>query len=117
MSAFMPPLFDKEIDEPVDVVRIRLWNRQNVTALLSECQSVDRVLENWASRPDSSPVEFEVTFVDGYVVQGCHEFFQRGKRMCLFGTHLKRLLRNRTRESGSASSTMGSGMSRYFVSR
>jgi hypothetical protein len=115
MSACMPSVFGREIDEPVDVVRIRLWNPKNVTALLSEFHSVDRVLESWARQPDCSPVEFQVTFVDGYVVQGCHEFFLRGKRKCLFSTHLKRILQNMTREPGSASSTRTARLSRYLV--
>jgi hypothetical protein len=115
MSACMPSVFVSEIDEPVDVVRIRLWNPKNVTALLSEFHSVDRVLESWATQPDCSPVEFQVTFVDGYVVQGCHEFFQRGKRTCLFGTHLKRVLQDMTRDSSSASSTRTTSLSRYLV--
>lgn len=94
MSAITPPVLDNVSDEGIDVLRIRLWNPQNATALLSEFHSADRVLARWAGQPDCNPVGFEVTFIDGHVVQGCHEFFRKGKRKCLFGTHLRRLLQD-----------------------
>jgi hypothetical protein len=79
-------------DEQTDVLRIRLWNPQRATALLAEFHAADRVLESWADRPDCNPVDFEVTFIDGHILRGCHEFFRRGKRKCLFSTHVRKLL-------------------------
>jgi hypothetical protein len=81
------------IDEQIDILRIRLWNTQHATALLGEFQAADRVLASWAGRQDGDPVGFEVTFVDGSIVRGGHEFFHRGKRKSLFSTHVRRLLR------------------------
>ena len=75
-----------------DILRIRLWNPQHATALLAECYAADQVLARWAARPDCNPVGFEVTFIDGHTLRGCHEFFQRGKRKCLFGTHVRKLM-------------------------
>lgn len=79
-------------DEQVDILRIRLWNAQHATAMLAEYHDADRVLARWADRPDGNPVGFEVTFLDGQIVRGCHEFFQRGKRTCLFSTYVRKLL-------------------------
>jgi hypothetical protein len=115
MSVFMPPACASQIDEPVDVVRIRLRNPKNVTALLSECHSVDRVLDSWAAQPGCNPVEFEVTFFDGYVVQGSHDFFHKGKRKCLFSTHLRKVLQHLHPPELGASPALASDVSRYFV--
>jgi hypothetical protein len=87
-------------DEQIDVLRIRLWNPQHATAMLSEFHAADRVLASWAGRPDCSPVGFEVTFIDGYIVRGCHEFFRLGKRKCLFSTHVRKLLRKAAESAG-----------------
>jgi hypothetical protein len=81
-----------EEDEQIDIRRIRLWNALHATALLAECHAADRVLAQWADWPDCNPIGFEVTFIDGQTVRGCHEFFRRGKRKCLFGTHVRKLL-------------------------
>jgi hypothetical protein len=81
------------IDEQTDVLRIRLWNPQHATALLAEFHTAERVLASWADRPGCNPVGFEVTFIDGHIVRGCHEFFRRGKRKCLLSTHVRKLLR------------------------
>jgi hypothetical protein len=80
-------------EELAEVLRIRLWNPQHTTALLAEFHAADRVLAVWAGRPDCNPVGFEVTFQDGRSVRGVHKFFHRGKRRCLFGTHVHKLLR------------------------
>jgi hypothetical protein len=79
-------------DERVDILRIRLWNSQRATALLAEYHDADRVLARWADRPDCNPIGFEVIFIDGHTVRGCHDFFQRGKRKCLFSTYVRKLL-------------------------
>jgi hypothetical protein len=84
-------------DEAAEVVRIRLWNSLNGCAMVSEFYSADRVLASWAERSGGSPIVFEVVFDDGLVVQGAHEFFRKGRRKCLFATHVQRILR---RESG-----------------
>jgi hypothetical protein len=79
-------------DEQSDVLRIRLWNSQRATATLAEFHAADRVLASWAGRADCNPVDFEVTFIGGHTIRGCHAFFQRGKRKCMFSTHVRRLL-------------------------
>lgn len=80
-------------DAHTEILRIRLWNRQRATALLAECEAADRVLARWAGPAACEPVGFEVTFLDGHIVRGMHEFFHQGKRKCLFSTHVRRLLR------------------------
>ena len=81
----------------LDIVRIRLWDRRNATAVMSELYTADQVLARWGSRPGSlgTPVGFEVTFLDGEVVEGSHVFFNKGKRRVLFATHVRRLLDSR----------------------
>jgi hypothetical protein len=82
-------------DAQTEILRIRLWNREHATALLAECEAADRVLARWAGRAACEPVGFEVTFIDGHIVRGIHEFFHQGKRKCLFSTHV-RSIRRRT---------------------
>ncbi|TQK04726.1 hypothetical protein [Herbaspirillum sp. SJZ107] len=89
-------------DAPTEILRIRLWNRAHATALLAECEAADRVLARWADRAACEPVGFEVTFIDGNIVRGIHEFFHQGKRKCLFSTHVRRLLRRAAVASGAA---------------
>jgi len=79
-------------DEQAEVLSIRLWNPQRATALLAEFHAADRVLAAWAGRPECDPVSFEVTFRGGHTVRGVHRFFHRGKRRCLFATHVRKLL-------------------------
>lgn len=80
-------------DEQIDVVRIRLSTPAHTTALLSEYRSADRVLASWACNQDCNPVDFEITYFDGYVMRGCYEFFKRGKLRRSFSAHVRRLLR------------------------
>lgn len=79
-------------DEQPDVLRIRLFNDQRATAMLGEFYSADCVLAGWAARGDASMVGFEVTFLDGLVVRGRHEFYRGGKRRCLFANYVRQLL-------------------------
>jgi hypothetical protein len=102
-------------DEQVDVLRIRMWNPQHATAMLSEFHLADRVLARWGDRPDCNPVGFEVTFVDGYIVRGCYEFFRKGKRRCLFSTYVRRLLRSAAFPAGQAMALANPAVSRYLV--
>ncbi|MFL6707573.1 MAG: hypothetical protein ACJ8HI_05135 [Massilia sp.] len=85
----IPPI---HMDEPIDVLRIRLWNPYNAMAQLSEFYCAERLLASWATCTASSRVGFEVVFVDGHVVEGSYEFFRRGRRRCLLSTHVRRLL-------------------------
>lgn len=87
-----PVIASPGIDEHPDVVRIRLWNARNATAIVSEFYSAERVLEDWARLPDRTPVGFEIRFIGGAVVEGSHEFYRNGKRRCLLATHVRRLL-------------------------
>lgn len=79
-------------DEQPDVLRIRLFNDQRATAMLSEFHSADCVLAGWAARGDASMVGFEVIFLDGLVLRGRHEFYRGGKRRCLFANYVRQLL-------------------------
>lgn len=87
-----PTSASRGLEEPIDVLQIRLWNTKNAMAMLREFHSAERVLANWGSAAASSPITFEVTFADGHVLRGSHEFFRKGKRKCLFTTHVRRLL-------------------------
>lgn len=80
-------------DEPIDVLRIRLWNSTNATAVLSDFYSTERVLAQWAQAGGGSAVRFEVSFVDGFVLKGCHAFYSMGKRQRTFSTHLHRVMK------------------------
>ena len=83
-----------ECDEDlIDVVRIKLWNCGAATAILTDFRSADRVLATWTCNPERRPVDFEITFFDGYVMRGSYELTlkKRGKRS--FSSHLKYLLR------------------------
>lgn len=82
-----PASFHPYAEEEIDVVSIRLWNARNATAVLSDFHSTERVLLAWAQDGACGAVRFEVSFVDGYVLQGCHEFLHNGKRTCTFSTH------------------------------
>lgn len=88
---FRPDRLQQYGDEQIDVVRIRLWNSANATAVLSDFNATERVITRWGQGSDSGAVRYEVTFVDGYVLSGSHEFFVKGKRKCTFCTHLRRL--------------------------
>lgn len=79
-------------DELFDIVRIRLWNRQDTIAILSELFMAERVLERWGGQADASPVRFEITFIKGQVIRGSHVFFHKGKRKTLLSTYVRKLL-------------------------
>lgn len=81
-----------DLDEPIDVERIRLSHPARATALLSEFWSADRVLAAWAAQPDCRQVHFEVIFCDGLVVRGAYAHFKNGKRCKPFGAHVRSLL-------------------------
>lgn len=99
--------------DAAEVIRIRLWNTRNGCAMVSEFHGADRVLAGWAERFGASPVVFEVVFDDGVVVQGAHEFFRKGRRKCLFATHVQRILR---REAGPpAPASPPHGLTRCFL--
>ena len=85
--------FHRYADEQIDVLRIRLWNGRQASAVLSDLHGAERVLANWALDSGCGAVRFEVTFVDAYVLEGCHEFFRKGKRKCTFATHLRRMMK------------------------
>lgn len=89
-----PPDHDHD-GHGADVIRIRLWNGRSGCALVSEFYSADRVLAGWSERLGAGAVTFEVVFDDGLVVQGAHDFFRKGRRTCLFATHVQRILRRR----------------------
>jgi hypothetical protein len=82
------------MDEPIDVVRIRLRTRGNVQAVVSEFRRADQVLATWAAQLDCGPVEFEILFFDGYVIQGHHAFFGKGRSRCSLTVYIRRLLRS-----------------------
>jgi hypothetical protein len=79
------------VDEPIDVARIRLQNRNDATVVLSDFRSAERVLACWANMRPNGQVVFEVTFVDGQVACGCYAFGKRRGR-CSLGAHVRRVL-------------------------
>jgi hypothetical protein len=108
-------LLHQYADEQIDVLRIRLWNARKVTAVLSDFYSTERVLAKWALDSGCSAVRFEVTFVDAYVLQGCHEFFRKGKRTCTFSTHLRRMMKCLGDAEGVAPLPPSGDVSRYGI--
>lgn len=102
-------------DEQIDVLRIRLWNARQATAVLSDFYSTERVLAKWALEGGCSMVRFEVSFVDAYVLQGCHEFFHKGKRKCTFSTHLRRMMKRMADPDGLAALPPARDASRYVI--
>lgn len=104
-----------DADEQIEVMRIRLWNPSSATALLGEFYSADRVLARWGSLHDASPVGFEVTFHDGYVVRGSHAFFRKGKRRCLLATHVRRLLERAASQADAGFPVARPDLARYAL--
>lgn len=80
-------------DEDAEVVRVRLWHGRNSSAVVSDFGSADRVLANWDKCFGDSRVMFEVSYDDGVVIKGEHEFFRKGRRKCLFATWVQRIVR------------------------
>lgn len=121
MNASFPPPACGDHDEheqeyeQVEVMRIRLRNPASATALLGEFQSADRVLARWGSLMDGSPVDFEVTFHDGYVVRGSHAFFRKGKRRCLLATHVRRMLERAVRQADAGFPVPKPDLARYAL--
>lgn len=101
--------------DEAEVVRIRLWNSRSGCALVSEFYCADRVLADWAEGCGGSRVVFEVVYDDGVVVQGAHEFFRKGRRRCLFATHVQRILRCAAAPPMPAPASPPHGLTRCFV--
>jgi len=114
-STFPPGIAAPCTDEQIDVMRIRLWTSSSASALLGEFYSADRVLARWGSEPACSPVGFEVTFHDGYVVRGSHEFFRKGKRRCLLATHVRRMLERAARQADAGFPVPKPDLARYVI--
>lgn len=102
-------------DEQIDLLRIRLWDVRNCTAVLSDFYGAERVLAQWALDGRCNGVHFEVSFIDGCVVKGYHEFFNKGKRSCTFSAHLRRMLKLMANRPDLSPLTHGRNMSRYLV--
>jgi len=90
--ACTPAASAASIAEPPDIVRIRLWDRRSSSAVLGELFKAEQVLARWGSSARDEAVGFEVTFVDGQVVQGSHAFYEAGRRKVLFSKHIRALL-------------------------
>ena len=71
-------------DEPIDVRRIRLMQPAGASAVVSEFRTADQVLDRWIGRGSGTPARreftFEITFVDGYTLSGCYEFWRSARR-------------------------------------
>lgn len=102
-------------DEPIDVLRIRLWNAKNATAVLSDFYSTERVLAQWAQAGGCNAVRFEVSFVDGYVLKGCHAFYSMGKRQRTFSTHLHAVMKRMAEAEDYAHLPPARDASRYMI--
>jgi hypothetical protein len=114
-AAFGFASLDHGDDEQIDVLRIRLWNAQNSSAVLSDFYSAERVLASWAQGNACDAVRFEVSFVDGYILKGCHEFFSKGKRKCMLSAHLRRLMKCMPGGDDYACLPPGRDVSRYLI--
>lgn len=76
----VPTSFCYSIFEPIDVVRIRLTRRAGGTVVVSEFRMANRVLADWAAQAcHDCQVDYEVTFFDGFRLQGCHALLRKGK--------------------------------------
>lgn len=105
----------QEIAHDSEVIRIRLWNALRGSAVVSEAQCADRVLDGWAAHCGCSSVMFEVTFDDGLVLQGAYDFFRKGRRKCRFATHLQRTLERVGRPDAAAPASPPQALARCFV--
>jgi len=114
-STYPPGCAGHDANEQIEVMRIRLWIPSSASALLGEFYSADRVLARWGSDQGGSPVGFEVTFHDGYVVRGSHAFFRKGKRRCLLATHVRRLLERAASQDDAGVPAPGRDLSRYAI--
>jgi hypothetical protein len=83
--------YTSDVDEPIEVVRIRLQNRIDAMVVLSDFRSANRVLACWASARPRGQVAFEVTFADGQVACGCYAYGKRRERRS-FGAHVHQVL-------------------------
>lgn len=110
-----PTIAARGLEEQIDVLQIRLWNTKNAMAMLREFHSAERVLATWGSSHAGNPVTFEVTFADGHVLRGSYEFFCKGKRKCLFTTHVRRLLAQGEAPVASAAGLSRTARPRYLV--
>lgn len=115
LPVIAPALFHQYADEQIDVLRIRLWNASKATAVLSDFHGTERVLADWALDSGGGAVRFEVSFVDAYVLQGCHEFFSKGKRRCTFSTHLRRMMKRMADADSFAPLPPAGDVSRYVI--
>lgn len=102
-------------DELIDVLRIRLWNSNNATAVLSDFYSTERVLAQWAQASGCGAVRFEVSFVDGYVLKGAHAFYSMGKRQRTFSTHLHHVMKRMAEAEDFAQLPPTKDASRYMI--
>ena len=112
------PLYDLREqceDERIDVLRIRLWNARNATAVLSDFYSTERVLAQWAQDSGCSVVRFEVRFVDGYVLRGSHAFYRMGKRKRTFSIHLHAMMKGMAEAEDFAHLPPARDASRYMI--
>jgi hypothetical protein len=70
--------------EPIDVRRIRLMQPAGASAVVSEFRTADQVLDRWIGRGRGTAAHraftFEITFVDGYILSGCYEFWRGARR-------------------------------------
>jgi len=74
--------------EAIDVRRIVLMQPAGACAVVSEFRTADQVLARWIdckqgarrTQPDCRQFTFEITFVDGYILRGCYEFWRRARR-------------------------------------
>jgi hypothetical protein len=68
-------------NEPIDVMRIKLTRPSGTTAVVAELWAADSVLLQWAqSNGLERELNFEVTFVDGYIFRGRFKFAKNKPR-------------------------------------
>lgn len=109
--------------EPIEVRRIRLMQAAGTCAVVSEFRAADAVLDRWVGRergrvngkntrsPARREFDFEITFVDGYTICGCYEFWRGARRR----PSLTRFVRNLFAADAPAGDTGTVDLSRYAV--
>jgi len=75
--------------EKVGVARIRIRKPERGTAVLGSFVAADKVLKAWAAEHDCIECEFEIRYLDGYLLSGLYPL--RAARQSL-GAHVRRAL-------------------------
>ncbi len=97
---------DGQEEEKIEVVRIRLFQpSMQLAAILGEFRAADRLLDTWLKcAPQPCTCEFELTFKDGYRLQGSYLFCANKRHHPSLGRHVRKSLRSLLRDHLDAAS-------------